>query len=254
MTRLAGKRALVWGGGSGIGFACADAMSVEGAQVFIASRRAERLAAAAQRLSRDGRRAGWAAGDATQAADVRRATAAAVEFLGGLDTLVISSGTSAAGAIYNMTLSDFTTVVDGNLLPLFLATRHAVDHLITEGNASVIAIASMYGLVGKDARVAYCTAKAGQIGMVRAMALDLADRGVRVNAICPGFVETELALSIIAGSPDPEQLLAERRASHPIPRSGRPEEIGAAAVYLASDAAAFVTGQCLTIDGGYVTR
>ena len=114
----------------------------------------------------------------------------------------------------------------------------------------------MYALVGQYERVAYCGAKAGMIGMVRSMALDIADgrTNVRVNAIAPGFIETELSRGIAAQEPDPEAAMRTRRAMHAIPRAGPPEEIGEAAAYLASDAASFITGQCLTLDGGYTVR
>jgi NAD(P)-dependent dehydrogenase (short-subunit alcohol dehydrogenase family) len=100
--------------------------------------------------------------------------------------------------------------------------RCAVPHLLQAGSASVIAIASMYGLVGQYERVAYCAAKAGVIGMVRAMALDFADKGVRVNAIAPGFIETELSHQIASQEPDSEAALRARRAMHAIPRAGQP--------------------------------
>jgi NAD(P)-dependent dehydrogenase (short-subunit alcohol dehydrogenase family) len=128
--------------------------------------------------------------------------------------------------------------------------RYAARHLLRAGNGSVIAIASMYGLVGQYERVAYCAAKHGAIGMVRAMALDFADKGVRVNAIAPGFIETELSRQIAGQEPDPEAAMRPRRAMHAIPRAGQPEEIGEAATYVASDAASFTTGRCLTLDGG----
>jgi len=139
-------------------------------------------------------------------------------------------------------------------LPLALRPRPVGQprpQLLQAGNGAVIAIASMYGLVGQYERVAYCGAKAGMIGMVRAMALDFADKGVRVNAIAPGFIETDLARGIAAQEPDPEAAMRTRRAMHAIPRAGQPEEIGEAAAYLASDAASFMTGQCLTLDGVY---
>ena len=135
-----------------------------------------------------------------------------------------------------------------------MAVRCAVPQLLQAGNGSVIAIASMYGLVGQYECVAYCGTKAGMIGMVRAMALDFADKGVRANAIAPGFIETDLARAIAAQEPDPEAAMRTRRAMHAIPRAGQPEEIGEAAAYLASDAASFMTGQCLTRDGGYTVR
>jgi NAD(P)-dependent dehydrogenase (short-subunit alcohol dehydrogenase family) len=124
------------------------------------------------------------------------------------------------------------------------------------GNGAAIAISSMYALVGQYERVAYCGAKAGMIGMVRSMALDIADgrTNVRVNAIAPGFIETDLARGVAAQEPDPEAAMRTRRAMHAIPRAGQPEEIGETAAYLASDAVSFITGQCLTLDGGYTVR
>jgi NAD(P)-dependent dehydrogenase (short-subunit alcohol dehydrogenase family) len=251
--RLLGKRALVYGGGTGIGYACAEAFAREGAVVFISSRREDVLRKAVDRLTAHSR-ASHAAGDATIAADVERVTEAAADFMGGIDTILVSAGAGARTPIFSTTPDEFQRIVDLNLRPLFLAVRCAVPHLLQAGSASVIAIASMYGLVGQYERVAYCTAKHGQIGMVRAMALDFADKGVRVNAIAPGFIETELSRQIASQEPDPEAAMRARRAMHAIPRAGQPEEIGEAAAYLASDAASFVTGQCLTLDGGYAAR
>jgi NAD(P)-dependent dehydrogenase (short-subunit alcohol dehydrogenase family) len=251
--RLVGKRALVYGGGTGIGFACAQAMLREGAAVFISSRREAVLRKAVAQLSPDGR-AGYATGDATVATDVERVTEAAAGFLVGLDTLVVSSGAGGRTPAAQTNPDEFQRIIDGNLRPLFLAVRYAAQHLLASGTASVIVIGSMYGLVGQRERVAYCGAKAGVMGMVRAMALDFADQGIRVNTICPGFIETELALGILGQEHDPATALRIRRAMHPIPRGGQPEEIGEAAVYLASDAAAFMTGQALVLDGGYTIR
>jgi NAD(P)-dependent dehydrogenase (short-subunit alcohol dehydrogenase family) len=112
----------------------------------------------------------------------------------------------------------------------------------------------MYGLVGQKERIAYCTSKAAVIGMVRAMALDFADKGVRVNALCPGYVETELALQVVQQEADPEEALRRKRLMHAIPRAGRLEEVASAAVYFAADDAAFTTGQALAMDGGYTIR
>jgi NAD(P)-dependent dehydrogenase (short-subunit alcohol dehydrogenase family) len=251
--RLLGKRALVYGGGTGIGYACAEAFAREGAVVFLSSRREEVLRKAVDRLTAHSR-ASHAAGDATNAADVERVTEAAADFMGGIDTILVSAGAGARTPIFSTTPDEFQRIVDLNLRPLFLAVRCAVPHLLQAGSASVIAIASMYGLVGQYERVAYCTAKHGVIGMVRAMALDFADKSVRVNAIAPGFIETELSRQIASQEPDPEAAMRARRAMHAIPRAGQPEEIGEAAAYLASDAASFMTGQCLTLDGGYTAR
>ena len=117
-------------------------------------------------------------------------------------------------------------------------------------SASQILIASVVATAAMKERVAYCTSKAGILGMTRAVALDLADKGVRVNAISPSLVLTELARDILSREHDPTATLARREAQHPLGRLGRPEEIGAATVYLASDASTWVTGQNLIMDGG----
>src|SRR5262249_56026790 len=132
-------------------------------------------------------------GGGTDGADVERVAGAATGFLGGIDTMVVSSGTGGKTPIFTTGIDEFQRIVDQNLRPLFLAVRCAVPQLLQAGAGSVIAIASMYALVGQYERVAYCGAKHGVIGMVRAMALDFSDKGIRVNAIAPGFIETELS-------------------------------------------------------------
>jgi NAD(P)-dependent dehydrogenase (short-subunit alcohol dehydrogenase family) len=251
--RLEGKRALIYGGGTGLGYSCAECMAREGAVVFIAGRRESRLQDAVAKLTKIGR-AEYAVGDATVEADVQRITASAVMFMGGLDTLVNSAGTSGVGSILEETLAGFKQVCDANLLSTFLSSRYVAPNMVENGKGSIIAISSMFGLVGQYQRVAYCASKAGVIGMIRAIALDLADKGVRANAICPGFIETELAREIASREPDPEAALAHRRQMHPISRSGRPNEVGETAVFLASDSAGWTTGQAISVDGGYTIR
>jgi NAD(P)-dependent dehydrogenase (short-subunit alcohol dehydrogenase family) len=251
--RLEGKKCLVYGGGTGIGFACAEALAREGAAVFLSGRREAVVAEAASRLSRLGR-AGHAAGDATKVEDVERVTAAAHRFMGGLDTLLVSAGAGGRTPIFDTDPEEFQRIIDNTLRPLFLAVRYSAPHLLAAGRASVIAISSTYGLVGHRERVAYCAGKAGVNGMVKAMALDFADKGVRVNAICPGFIETALALEVARQEPDPEAVLAAKRLMHPIPRAGLLEEVGELAVYLASDLSAFMTGTAIPLDGGYSAR
>ncbi|HXV25547.1 MAG TPA: SDR family NAD(P)-dependent oxidoreductase [Alphaproteobacteria bacterium] len=251
--RLQGKRALIYGGGTGLGHACAAAMAAEGAAIFLSGRRVARLQEAAKALSATAR-VGYEAGDATLEPDVRRVTEAAVEFLGGLDTMVISAGASGITPILSASLEEFRAICDANLISTFLACRYGAPHMVANGSGSIIAVSSIFGLVGQVERVAYCASKHGVVGLVRAAALDLANKGVRVNALCPGFVETELAREIAYREPDPEAALERRRKMHPIPRSGLAEEVAEAAVYLASDRAAWTTGQAIAVDGGYTAR
>jgi NAD(P)-dependent dehydrogenase (short-subunit alcohol dehydrogenase family) len=173
--RLQGKRALIYGGASGLGFACAAAMIGEGAAVFLSGRRAERLAQAVEKLSAKDR-AGYEAGDATLEADVQRVTKAAVKFLRGLDTMVISAGTAGITPILSTSLEEFRAICDGNLTSTFLACRYGAPHMVENGSGSIIAISSIFGLVGEVERVGYCASKHGVIGLVRAAALDLAGK------------------------------------------------------------------------------
>ncbi|WP_162913990.1 SDR family NAD(P)-dependent oxidoreductase [Taklimakanibacter lacteus] len=251
--RLMGKRALIYGGGTGIGFAIAEAMAREGANLFLSGRRANILDEAAARLSKIGR-ASTASGDATRPEDVVRVTAAADTFLTGIDTLVVSAGAGGRTSIFDADPQEFQRIMDHTLRPAFLAVRYAAPQLLAAKTASVIIISSTYGLVGHAERVAYCGAKAGVIGMVKAMALDFATHGIRVNAICPGYVETPLAIEVAQAEKDPEAALAAKRLMHAIPRAGKLEEMGELAVYLASDLSAFMTGQAIAIDGGYSSR
>ena len=156
-------------------------------------------------------KAGFAPGDATIAADVQRVTAAAVKFMGGLDTILVSAGAGGRTPIFDTPVEEFQRIIDHSLLPPFLAMRYGAEHLMAAGKASVIVISSMYGLVGQKERAGYCAGKHGVIGLVKSAALDFADKGVRVNAMCPGFVETPLSLEVVKQEADPEAVLQAKR-------------------------------------------
>jgi NAD(P)-dependent dehydrogenase (short-subunit alcohol dehydrogenase family) len=246
--RLDGKRALIYGGGTGLGLGCAQAMIEAGARVFITGRRVEKLEAARERLGGD--KVGLAPGDFTREPDVVRVTQAATAFLGGIDTLVISSGRSTIGTVLGTSPAEFQDLMATNLLGPFLAVRGAASDLIRSAPGSIILLASIVATVPMKERVAYCASKAGVLGMARAMALDFAEYSVRVNAISPSLVLTELAREILSREASPADTLARRKAQHPLGRLGEPEEIGSASVYLASEESAWMTGQNLVIDGG----
>lgn len=253
MGRLAGKKALIYGGGTGIGLACAEAMAREGAAVFISGRREHVLKEAQSTLQGIGK-AGYAAGDATVEPDVRRVTAAAVAFMGGLDTIVVSAGAAGRTPVFDTPVEEFKRIIDHSLLPGFLAMRYGAEHLLKAGSGSVILLSSMFGLTGQKERVGYCAGKAGVVGLAKAAAMDFADKNVRVNAVCPGFIETPLSIETAKLEPNWEEIIEFKRKMHPIPRPGRLEEVAELAVYLACDLSAFMTGQAIAIDGGFTTR
>jgi NAD(P)-dependent dehydrogenase (short-subunit alcohol dehydrogenase family) len=174
--------------------------------------------------------------------------------MGGIDVVIISAGVGGVTPIDTTTLGEFRRICDGNVLPVFLACRYALPYLRRSDRGAIIVISSMFGVVGYRDRVAYCASKAAVIGMVKALALDLAPYRITVNAICPGFIDTELARVVLAQEPDPDAALVARAASTPMGRVGRTEEIGALAVHLASDGAAWTTGQQFIVDGGYTAQ
>ncbi|WP_119461093.1 SDR family oxidoreductase [Rhodospirillaceae bacterium SYSU D60014] len=252
LGRLAGLTALIYGGGSGLGLASAQAMLDEGAQIVLSGRSADRLRQATDRLQ-PRQRVVAIAGDATKEEEADWITRKSIEAFGHLDALLVSSGRTATGSVFDATLEEFLDVIHVNLLCLFLAAKHAAPYLKRSDNGSITAIASISGTVGIPGRAAYSAAKAGQIGMVRSLAMDFAPYNVRVNAISPSLVLTDYAKSVIAKEVDSDAVLQRRTAAHPLGRLGQPEEIGAAAVYLASRDAAWITGQNLVIDGGLTT-
>lgn len=248
MTMLAGKRVLILGGSKGLGLAAAREMLGAGASVAIAARSAGPLAEAARELAPLGAVETMPC-DATIEADVARTMHRAADAFGGLDTVVVSAGRSMVGDAEDLPHADFLAVLDDNLSPLFLAAKCFPRHCAPEGG-SLIAFSSVFGVVGYPRRVAYSAAKAAMIGMVRSMALDLAPRNIRVNAISPSLVMTPQSRAILAAAPDPEAALAARVAQHPLGRAGTEHEIGSLVAFLASDGAAWITGQNYIADGG----
>ena len=242
-----GRRALIVGGGTGLGLAGSLALAARGWQVFLTGRRADRLAQA--QAQHPAGQCHWSAGDATSQADVQRVVQECVAALGGLDALVISAGQGGVGSVLQADLADFERVMRASVWPVFLYTQAAVPHFGPQGG-SICAIASVTASVPQLERVAYCSAKAAVVGMVRQMALDLAPRRIRVNAISPRLVPTELSMGAIAKAPDPQALLAARIRSHPIGRIGTAQEIGQAVAWLCGDDAGWITGQDLVMDGG----
>lgn len=250
---LTGRRALVYGGGTGIGFACATAVAAQGAAVCLSGRRPEPLLQARNRL------ATYPAvhcfpGDACAEKDVAGVTDSAAAAMGGLDVVIISAGVGGITPIDTTSVAEFRRICDGNTLPMFLATQYAMPHLRQAGRGAIIVISSMFGVIGYRNRVAYCAAKAAVIAMARSLALDLAPDRITVNAICPGFIDTELSRAVLAQVTDVDKAFAERAASTPLGRIGRPEEIGALAAYLASDGGAWTTGQQFIVDGGFTAQ
>ena len=247
LARFAGKTALVTGGASGIGRATAIRLAVEGATVWIADRQAP---AAGDPV---GRAARFLPLDVTDAAAVERAVAGIVAEAGALDVVVNAAGIATAGTAQGTTIADWARVIDVNLTGTFTVGGSAMRAMAGRGGA-IVNIASDAGLVGQAGQAAYCASKGGVVQLTRAAALDGAKDAIRVNCVCPCFVETPLVRQWLAAQPDPAAARAAAEADQPIGRMGEPHEIAAAIAFLASHEANFVTGIALAVDGGTTAR
>jgi len=247
---LAGKIALVTGGGTGIGRACAVEFASQGAKVAVIGRRAALLAATVEVISKSGGDALALECDVTRSADVAKAIQAVSARLGSLNIVVNNAGAMLAATAENTSEADWDRLIAINLKGTFLVSRAALPEMRKAGGGSIINIGSVYGLVGAKNRAAYAASKGGVTMLTRAMALDHAQEKIRVNCICPSLVETEIARELFARQPDPEAARKQRISMIPMGRAATPEEIAHLAVYLASDESAWVTGAMFPIDGG----
>jgi NAD(P)-dependent dehydrogenase (short-subunit alcohol dehydrogenase family) len=244
--RLAGKTAIVTGSTKGIGLAVARTFAREGARVVVNSRSAEDCARVAGDL---GPAAVAVAADLSRSDEVRRLAAEALAALGGeVDILVNNAGQPRVPPSEALPEADYRYTLDLNLNSYFVLSQEIVRGMLARGRGTIIHVSSINGTVPFPQRLAYCVSKAGLNMMTKVMAIEWAARGVRVNALAPGYVETELVKGLSARGILDRERLARRT---PMGRLGASEEIAEAAVFLASEAASFITGEILTIDGGW---
>ncbi len=241
--RLAHKVALVTGAGSGIGRGISLRLGGEGARVVVADFDAARGQATEGLLTAHGVQGVFVRTDVTQTMDVRRSVETTLRRFGRLDILVNSAGISPMGSVTDIGEDEWDACIDIDLKSVFLACKYAIPSMTSAGGGSIINIAGTLGLLAGPRKAAYCAAKAGVINLTRQMAIDYGPR-VRVNCICPGFVDTPLNAAV----PQVErQRMFERL---PLRRAGQADDIANAALYLASDESSYVTGACIIVDGG----
>lgn len=246
--RLRGKRAFVTGGGGGIGEAIARRFVEEGARVVVAEIDEGR------RTAVEGYGASFVRCDVGEPAQVEAAVAVATERLGGLDVAVANAGIELVRDALELTYEEWDRHQAVMLRGVYATFRSVLPGMVGQGSGSLIAIGSQLSFVGLPRFTSYLAAKAGVIGLVRGIAVDFGSKGIRCNALCPGPTMTPLIERQLVGLPDPDGQLAAWGADTILGRLGRPEEIAAGAVFLASDEASFVTGTSLVIDGGYTAR
>ena len=249
--RLKDKVGIVTGAGSGIGRACAIALAKEGARIALVGRRKDPI----ERVAREiGERAFAISADVSKAGEISRLLEETVHRFGGLNVLVNNAGVLHVGTAEQITEEQWDDTFNLNVRSVWLLSRAVLPHMRKSGGGSIINLASVLGIVGARNRAAYAPSKGAMVQLTKCMAIDHGHENIRVNAICPSFVETELTAHLIGQAPDAAAFRRERTAAHPIGRLGRPEDIAGLAVYLASDESSWVTGAVLPVDGGYVAQ
>jgi len=247
--RFSGKVAIVTGGGGAIGRATCEILASEGAKVLIADADAQAEQVAVTMRSR-GLQVAFVATDVAQEEQVARMVDTAVESWGRLDVVVANAGISGRGTAEQATLADWERVMGVNLTGVFLTMARAIPAMRAGGGGAIVSTASIMGLVGTRGAVPYAAAKGAVVNMTRSVALDCAKAGIRVNAVCPGFLSGPTSGDTRGEDKREEQLIS----LHPLGRLANPEDVAKAIAFLASDDAAFITGTSLVVDGGYTAQ
>ena len=247
MGPFEGKVGVVTGGGTGIGLACARSIVEGGGRVFLAGRREEVLRAAAEQL---GPAANYVVCDVADDTSVAAAFARLEEAAGALHLAVNAAGTGTVGSVLNGPVSEFTRVLETNLTGAYRAMQHEARLMARSGGGSIVNISSIAGTHTHRWMTAYCVAKAGLNMLTRCAADDLGELGIRVNAVAPGLVPTDLAAGLVAN----EETVAEYLRRMPLARLGTTEDIANAVAFLLSEEASWITGMVVAADGGHHLR
>lgn len=255
---LAGKVAVVTGGGSGIGRAAATLLLARGASVMIGGVDQADTDRGLVELSTFGDRVGAQVADVTREDAVAELFRCAATRFGAVDILVTAAGIQRYGTTTETSADEWDQVLSVNLRGCFFAVKHALPLLRARGSGSIVVVSSVQALTTQSGVAAYTTSKGGLNALVRSIAVDEAAHGVRANAVCPGSVDTPMlrwaARQFSDGSPEAEQALVDTWGStHPMGRVARPEEVAEVIVFLASERASFVTGASIPVDGGLLT-
>lgn len=252
MKRFENKVVLVTGGATGIGLATARRFAGEGARVVIASRNEEAGAQAVRRIQQDGGEASFVPTDVTRSEHVEQLIRGIESSHGRIDAAFNNAGTEGAPAsLADDSEGNYQRIFDVNVKGLWLCMKHEIKHMSAHGGGAIVNNASIAGLIGFPHLGLYAASKHAVLGLTKSAALENGAAGIRVNAVSPALIETDMAQRVLSAQPDEEQAVANFRAMHPIGRFGKPEEIAGAVAWLCSDDASFVLGQSLTVDGGF---
>ena len=250
--RLGGRVALVTGGNRGIGHAVVERLAIEGASVISLQRNPPRSSADWE--VPDPTRVAVVRGDIRESDSVKGAIEEAGTLHGRLDIIVNNAAVGLLRSVENTERDEYDALFDTNLRGIFHTSRHGIPYLRRAGGGSIVNIGSVAAFVGFPTDAAYCASKGAVVALTKQMAIEYARERIRVNCVCPGFVDTQQMREYLQGQPDPSAAEQEMTALHPLGRIAQPNEIAAVVAFLASDDASFVTGTSLVADGGMLAR
>ena len=251
MASLIGKVVIVTGGSSGIGKATAIAFAREGAKVVVASRREKEGQETVKQVQSAGSEGFFIKTDVSKETDVSAMVEKTIATYGHLDYAFNNAGIEQIPTpLVEQTEETFDQVMDINVKGVWLCMKHQIPQMLVSGGGAIVNMSSIAGIIGAPGLPIYVASKHAVLGLTKSVALEYAKEGIRINAVCPGMIETDLLDRVFANQEVKERLIA----MHPIGRVGKPEEIAEAVVWLCSDKASFVTGQSLPLDGGYVAQ
>jgi len=250
--RLKNKVAIITGGATGIGKATSVLFAKEGAHIIIASRNQKNGDAVIKEIKKKKQSAEFIQTDVSKEEDIKNLISKVIKKYKRIDILFNNAGIENSTNVVDTKIEDWDNTLNVNLRSIYLCSKYSIPHM--KKGSSIINTASVAGLVGFQNLAAYCASKGGVVELTKQMALDYAAKGIRVNSVCPGVIDTPMIQRVIKNSPTPAQMKKSLADMHPMGRIGKSEEVATVILFLSTEESSFITGQAIAIDGGFTSR